>query len=501
MINDLARARAFAGAIKTLVKPAGMTHGQALDLAARTLGSRDWRTYQASPIAATRDEIEARLHAELEGIQGVDVGDAIVKLLPPAGTTAPLSTDKHWVAHFTAWRARMNAEGIDTAITMVDAVMDTPYDFFMVGTRATWWRRSNLSKYPIVNWNDGVDNLVTGNQYWRARTSIDFPIQSAGSRDVADVISRSGGNPEIIAAAMTLASAAQRHWDNSRGLVRLADAAREILKDARGHITEGGSRNMFLPHRNGEELTDDVTAASRSVIDEHVETLREWAPVDFRGWTLDAGAYVGFNEREVSYGHAGAAAKRFNEREEHRARGGKPPAHPVGRSASCADETAVAQAIAEYYQRNGLKVPPVEFDIGFAGAENGVACTIEGDKLTIVRANEVGEPAQRGDKYGRSHSFSAQLRKNPGDRLEGIRALVHKAFDGFMRYFYRFSAIMDHGGPKGEPGIRGRKQGAALGLQGPRGRQGAQPQDRGDRRDRRDGRQGCRLAGLARCAG
>lgn len=458
MINDLARARAFAGAIKTLVKPAGMTHGQALDLAARALGSRDWRTHQSSPTTATRDEIEARLRVEFEGIPGLDVENALVKLLPPARRAVPLSTDAHWNAHFAAWRTRLAAEGIDPTTTMVDAVMDTPYDFFMVGSRATWWRRSNLAKYPIVNWRDGVDNLVTGNPYWRARSSVDFPIQSAGSRDVADVISRSGGNLEVIAAAMTVASAAQRHWERSRGFARLAGAARDILKNAKGRIAEGGGRNMFLPHRNGEDLTDDVAAASESMIAEHVDTLRAWAPVDFRGWTLEAGAYAGFTERDVSNGHAGEAARRFNERQDRIAQGGKPPARPIGRSAATDDEIAVAQAIADYHRRNGLKAPPVEFDIGFAGAENGIACTIEGDKLTIVRAGEVAEPSQRGNKYGLSHSFSAQLRKNPDDRLEGIRALVHKALDGLMRYFHRYSMIMDHGGPREDPQFEGQSR-------------------------------------------
>lgn len=90
MINHISHARSYARELKRHLKPHGIGHLAAHDIAAKTIGMRDWRTLSmATAISASRSEVELGLRQQLEAIHGVDANAIVTSLLPPA------SVDRH----------------------------------------------------------------------------------------------------------------------------------------------------------------------------------------------------------------------------------------------------------------------------------------------------------------------------------------------------------------------------------------------------------------------
>lgn len=89
MINTISHARSYARNLKRMLKQYGVTHLQAHDIAARTIGARDWRTLAGSnSMSASRDDINIKLQDELSKIPSADIQAILTTLLPPEGEKA-----------------------------------------------------------------------------------------------------------------------------------------------------------------------------------------------------------------------------------------------------------------------------------------------------------------------------------------------------------------------------------------------------------------------------
>lgn len=89
MIKSLPQARSYARGLKRHLKTFGFSHIDVHDMAARTIGQRDWRTLaMETNIAAARDQIETRLKQELRLMPAKLIEDIVVDLLPPASAKA-----------------------------------------------------------------------------------------------------------------------------------------------------------------------------------------------------------------------------------------------------------------------------------------------------------------------------------------------------------------------------------------------------------------------------
>ena len=353
-----------------------------------------------------------------------------------------MDTGPLWGTFTDRWHRAMADQGITLEIKEVDAVLEDPSDFHTVWSgRGTWWKRETAAAYPVVNWKDGIGALVMGDPGYATRTSVDFPRQPSGVRQIGRLMSRIRNDAEAMIAAMVVASDEQ-HSGYVSALGDLADAAHAVLANRGIEFRAGANCDRFLPYRNDTQIPPDrIDHLIDWVVAEHVETLRRWTPVDFRGWLIEDGAYREVTDDESTRSWYDGVRTRMDERTARREGRGEKPQAPVTRKPRKGDEALLREAIGEYLAANGIKGPQVEFGVHSPTEMFNIAYRIEGGKVSIIRSSAPGERNQRGVRWSRTHTTEAVLKGEGDARLRTIRALVHKSLHSYVGHVWRIFAL------------------------------------------------------------
>jgi hypothetical protein len=358
-----------------------------------------------------------------------------------------------WNDIHARWRDAMIAGGVDPdhLVTEIRAVAEHAGDLHVnARERAGWWLRTTLPRYPAVNWDISIGGLVTGGGgYAVSRTSRDFPYVASGAKETAQLLARHHDDPEAMAATLILASDAGRDWsyDKPYHMEDIVSEARRRLGKTADWLGSNGNQDSFLPVRTDlgdgflwQEVVDALAA-------EHLANLAEWTPVRFTTWLLVEDGYRLVDEDEISRGWA----ERMNEIHGARTarRAGKVPTPPVPAPAGTTIEHALAAAVAEYYETNGIRPIPVQFGMRAPDGFGAVAANVEGEgrdrRVALIRSLGFGEKPQRGHRYSMHHHSQERIGAEDGAATGTIRALVHQCMALLVPDIHRLLALRDAG--------------------------------------------------------